>query len=628
MTRVLVHAHSTWSHDGHLPLDAYLDLAPRIGCSVVLLSEHEETGWTPERYDAYARICASLSTPSVRLIPGIEFNQQGHHLLCYGLRAFPRRPSPTADLAADVHRQGCRLTLAHPCKSEWWIPSPILDAVDAIEIWNSKWIYDGEPGPHPRSRRLAVAPQKDVLIGQDVHKVKHLSPLVLVTYGSAADVLDDIAYRRYHMAWRDRHWSQEELLRDDYAVTSPTRARLHHVALNAALRGYRLTRQMLHAPATPSSWHGRRARLLSPAIWLREAPLPLVSVILPVRNEAAFIDRALSSVLAQDYPADRVEILVADGDSTDGTQAIVRDMARIAPGRVRLIDNPDRIVPTGLNAAIQAATGDVIVRVDGHCEIAPDYIRRAVDRLSRDGVECVGGRLDTIGETHRARVIAAAMSAPFGVGGSAFRSGGAISSLTDTVAFPAFTRAALQRAGPFDEELIRNQDDEYSYRLRRFGGRILLATDLHARYYSRATRRGLWRQCRQYGYWKVRVLQKHPWQMRLRQAVPTLFVASLAIALVLLLLTRSRAALSLLALILVSYFTAAIAASWRAARRTAGGWRDLLPWLPLTFATMHVAYGIGSLVGLVAFWRRWGRIGHEEVQVHARNRPILPPRHS
>src|SRR5262245_8526782 len=97
-TRVLAHAHSTWSHDGHLPLDAYHALAPRLDATVVLLTEHEETGWTAERYDHYVRVCASLSTPAVRLIPGIEFNQQGYHLLCYGLRAFPHRPSSITDL--------------------------------------------------------------------------------------------------------------------------------------------------------------------------------------------------------------------------------------------------------------------------------------------------------------------------------------------------------------------------------------------------------------------------------------------------------------------------------------------------------------------------------------------------
>jgi succinoglycan biosynthesis protein ExoA len=625
MTRVLVHAHSTWSHDGHLPLDAYHDLARLIDCQVVLLSEHEETGWTPERYEMYVRVCDSLSTWSVRLVPGIEFNQQGYHILCYGLRTLPRRPSSMADLAADVHKQGCRLTLAHPCKRNWHIPPDILAAVDDIEIWNSKWIYDGRV-PHPRTCRLA--PTKGALIGQDVHKVKHLSPLVLVTRGGATaeDVLGAIATGGYEIAWRDRRWSPRALRAE--GMTGSVRADVHRLWLDLADGGYSAVRRLLRAPAVSGSWHKRRGALLSPAIWLRDAPLPMVSAILPVRNEEGFIVQALSAVLAQDYPADRLEILVVDGDSSDHTRTIVEGIINLAPGRIRLIDNADRIVSTGLNAAIEAATGEVIVRVDGHCEIAPDYIRRAVDRLSRDGVECVGGRLDTIGETHRARVIAAAMSAPFGVGGSAFRSGGAVSSLTDTVAFPAFTRAALQRAGPFDEELIRNQDDEYSYRLRRLGGRILLANDLHARYYSRASFRGLWRQCRQYGYWKVRVLQKHPWQMRPRQAVPALFVACLAIAATLFFLTTSRAALALLALILVSYFTAAIVASWRTVGRTARGWRDLLPWLPLTFATMHVAYGIGSLVGFVAFWRRWGRIGHEEVQVHARNRPILPPRHS
>src|SRR6266545_5303700 len=110
-------------------------------------------------------------------------------------------------------------------------------------------------------------------------------------------------------------------------------------------------------------------------------PVPMVSVVLPIRNEADFIGRALSSVLAQDYPADRLEILVADGGSTDGTRNIVHSLAARAPGRLRLIDNPGRIVPTGLNAALAVATGDVIVRVDGHCEIAPDFVRRAVAHL-------------------------------------------------------------------------------------------------------------------------------------------------------------------------------------------------------------------------------------------------------
>jgi succinoglycan biosynthesis protein ExoA len=340
--------------------------------------------------------------------------------------------------------------------------------------------------------------------------------------------------------------------------------------------------------------------------------------VLPIRNEAAFIGRALASVLTQDYPADRLEILVADGRSTDATRDIVRFFEGRSSGRLHLIDNPGQIVPAGLNAAIAAATGQVIVRVDGHCEVPVDFVSRAVAHLSLDNVDCVGGILDTIGETRMARVIAAAMSEPFGVGGSAFRSADATSAraysmLTDTVAFPAFTREAIARTGRFDEELVRNQDDEYSYRLRRLGGRILLASDMRARYYSRSTLRGLWRQCFEYGYWKVRVLQKHPRQMRARQFVPAFFVAALL---------AGMAAMAIapwlwpfLALVVAAYIAAATAASLSAARRHGwwhrpSDWR-LAPLLAVSFATMHVAYGAGSLAGAVGFWRRWGSVGRE-----------------
>jgi succinoglycan biosynthesis protein ExoA len=655
MTRVLVHAHSTWSHDGHLPLDAYLELTRRVDCSVVLLTEHEESGWTAERYDAYVRVCSALSTKDVCLLPGIEFNQDGYHILCYGLRALPRRPSTIADLAADVHRQGCVLTLAHPGKYQWLIPASILDGVDAIEIWNSKWIYDGGAGPHPSSRRLAARRLKTqtpahtprVMIGQDIHKLKHLSPLVLIT--ERGHVLDNIADGRYEIAWKDRRWSPEALR--DTGSSSPARARLHRAWMEVVLSAYRATRPLRGVDASTSRTRIPRLPISSvattssaatspiaagdssaagssatsssqPALW------PMVSVILPIRNEASFIERALSSVLAQDYPADRLEIIVADGCSTDGTREIVQRFAAPATGRLRLIDNAGRIVSTGMNAALAVASGDVIVRVDGHCEIPADFVRRSVEHLQRDGVDCVGGLLDTIGETRMARVTAAVMSARFGVGGSAFRSGASVSTLTDTVAFPAFTRAAMGWVGPFDEELVRNQDDEYSYRLRRLGGRILLATDIRARYYSRGTLRSLWRQCFQYGYWKVRVLQKHPRQMRMRQFVPALFVACLSILPLLSVVSPfplgSRLSLGVMGSIVLLYLTAAGAASWQAARR--GGF-DLLPWLPLAFTTLHVAYGAGSLIGLVAFWKRWRTLGSDEVYVHG-SRSVLPPRHS
>jgi len=228
-----------------------------------------------------------------------------------------------------------------------------------------------------------------------------------------------------------------------------------------------------------------------------------------------------------------------------------------------------------------------------------------------DKVEAVGGPLETIGESYIARVIAAAMSSRFGVGGSAFRVANSNTQFTDTVAFPAYTRAVIDRAGPFDEELVRNQDDEYNYRLRKLGMKILLAADVRSRYYSRATLPGLWRQHFQYGFWKVRVLQKHPRQMQLRQFVPPLFVAALLVAL--LLLPVFSVAGYLLGLMAGIYALAVLSASIISARKN--GWL-VLPILPLAFAILHLAYGSGFLIGLLKFWNRY-REGESKLQPRA-----------
>ncbi len=330
---------------------------------------------------------------------------------------------------------------------------------------------------------------------------------------------------------------------------------------------------------------------------------PFVSVLMPVRNEASFIERSVGSVFAQDYPRDRMEILIADGGSNDATREVSESLKQSHPDiSITLLDNPGKIVATGLNAALRQAKGEVIVRVDGHCEIAPDYVRRCVGHLLNDDVEAVGGPVETIGESYIARVIAAAMSSWFGVGGSAFRVAHSRTQLTDTVAFPAYTRAVIQRAGPFDEELVRNQDDEYNYRLRKLGVKILLASDVRSRYYSRATLTGLCSQYFQYGYWKVRVMQKHPRQMRLRQFAPPLFVAALLA--VLLALPITPVARYLAATTAGGYAIALIGASILAARKNK--WQSL-PLLPIAFTILHLAYGLGFLIGLVRFWNRWGQ---------------------
>ncbi len=338
---------------------------------------------------------------------------------------------------------------------------------------------------------------------------------------------------------------------------------------------------------------------------LRDAPL--VSVLMPVRNEEAHIERSLGAVLAQDYPRERLQILVVDGMSEDATREMIRRLGK-EHDQLELIDNPDRIVPTALNLGLRRSRGEIVVRVDGHCEIAPDYIRRCVgwlrqgidDAGTRLEVHCVGGPIETVAGSPAAAAIAIGMSSPFGVGGAAFRTHSGAARLVDTVAFGAYTRQALAQTGLFDEELVRNEDDEYNYRLRAWGGRILLAPDVRSRYFSRGSLRRLWSQYLQYGFWKVRVLQKCPRQMQPRHFAPPLFVASLLLGVALSL--WSWIGWALFAGVGGAYAAANLAAAAATARRR--GWRHL-PRLPWVFAALHSSYGLGFLAGLGRFWNRW-----------------------
>lgn len=326
---------------------------------------------------------------------------------------------------------------------------------------------------------------------------------------------------------------------------------------------------------------------------------PFVTVVMPVRDEERYIERSLGSVLAQDYPEDRMEVLIADGMSTDHTRELVR---KLAAGRnVRILDNPRGIVATGLNLAFAEASGDVIVRVDGHCEIGPGHVRAAVEALAGGGYAGVGGPMETVGETGTAQAIAAAMSSRFGVGGASFRTGCEEPAVADTVPFPVYPRSVLEEAGPYDEELVRNQDDEYNYRLRRAGRKLLLLPSMRSRYYSRARLRSLASQYFQYGFWKVRVMQKHPRQMRWRQMAPPALVAALAAG------TATApwsvpAAWGLGALLAV-YMVTAMAAAASAARDLSWKGRLLLPFV---FPVLHLSYGCGFWVGMVRFLGRWG----------------------
>ncbi len=326
---------------------------------------------------------------------------------------------------------------------------------------------------------------------------------------------------------------------------------------------------------------------------------PFVSVVMPVRNEEDFIAKSLGSVLLQDYPHELLEIVVADGLSSDGTVKLIGKLATETTIPIKIVANPKKIAPAALNLAIAESRGEIIVRIDGHCEIDPDYISNCVELLTSGKADGVGGPIETIGSGVQAEAIAIAMSSKFGVGGSAFRTVNDREMYTDTVAFPGYTREIIERAGPYNEELVRNQDDEYNYRIRKLGGRILLSPGIRSGYYSRSTFRSLWKQYFQYGYWKVRVLQLHPRQMSLRQFVPLAFVSSVGVLSVLALFTNSAGLM--LGLLILTYLAANLVASFTAAGRKL----HLIPFLTLSFSILHISYGLGSIAGLAAFRNRW-----------------------
>src|SRR5262245_22194158 len=236
--------------------------------------------------------------------------------------------------------------------------------------------------------------------------------------------------------------------------------------------------------------------------------LPLVSVVIPVRNEGNFVADLVRSVLSQDYPPDRMEVIVADGQSTDGTRERLSELQAREP-RLIVLDNPGRIVSTGLNLAVARARGDVIVRIDGHALIAPDFLRQNVQLLA-DHPEAwsVGGPIRHAASTTFGRAVAAAMAHPLGVGNALHRYPD-YEGFVEGAQFPAFRRWVFDRVGMFDERLVRNQDDEFNFRIRQAGGRIYVSPKVRYSYFVRERVSQLFRQYFQYGFWRIPVIEKH-----------------------------------------------------------------------------------------------------------------------
>ncbi len=320
---------------------------------------------------------------------------------------------------------------------------------------------------------------------------------------------------------------------------------------------------------------------------------PFVTVIMPIRNEEKFIRRSLGAVLTQDYPGDRIEVVIADGMSTDQTRKQIKELGTKYPDiPITIVDNPEQIVPHGFNRALQVAKGEIIVRVDGHTIIEPDYVTQCVDALQRTGYDNVGGRMDAVGETVFAQAVALATSSPFGVGGAKFHFSQK-EELVDTVYMGAWHKSTFDKIGGFDERFIRSQDSEFNYRLRANGGKILLSPKIKSKYYARSSVSKLWKQYYQYGYYKVQVIFRHPTQFRARQLVPPAFILGLLGGALIAPFVPTLRNLWLVGLVL--YIFGNMAFSLRIASREG---IQYLPGLLLVFPMLHFSWGLGFLDGL------------------------------
>jgi len=320
---------------------------------------------------------------------------------------------------------------------------------------------------------------------------------------------------------------------------------------------------------------------------------PTVSIVIPCLNEVAYIERCVRSTMTQTYPNEHIHVVVADGGSNDGTLQKLIELAGVFPQLV-VVDNPKRFTPVALNLGVNATASDVVVILGAHAELSADFVERCIDALTlHPDAGCVGGIIENVHENHTAAIVSRAMQSPFGVGNARFRTGGN-AGYVDTVAFGAYRREAFQTIGLFDEDLVRNQDDEFNYRLTKAGYKVWFEPEIRSKYYVRASYKKLFRQYFQYGYWKVFVNRKHKAVTTWRQLVPFAFVLWLVTASVLSAISASF--VPLLTLPALIWLLAALAAGIVMGTPS----RDL-PGLTLSFFILHAAYGLGYGRGIFDF---------------------------
>ncbi len=330
----------------------------------------------------------------------------------------------------------------------------------------------------------------------------------------------------------------------------------------------------------------------------------VVSVVMPVYNEEKYIEKCLDSLLLQDYPREKMEWILVDGCSKDRTVALLEKYQQKYPVLIKIFNNPHKIVPYAMNIGIAASCGKYIVRLDAHADYASDYISKCIYYLENIDADNVGGVAETKANGFMGNAIAKMVSSKFGVGNSQFRTNGE-SGYVDTVPFGAFKREVFTKYGGFDERLVRHQDNEMNFRIRKNGGKVYLSDDIHFSYYCRDSVKGIAAMAKKNGLWNIIAMKLCPGSMGLRHFIPFMFVLSIV----------GLGALGLLcpwfwALLgaeLALYFALDILFSAKAATSA----KEFFALLML-FPTFHIAYGFGSMIGLTKLFSKQFKAGNYE----------------
>ncbi|MGE0646201.1 MAG: glycosyltransferase [Nitrospira sp.] len=321
---------------------------------------------------------------------------------------------------------------------------------------------------------------------------------------------------------------------------------------------------------------------------------PLLSAIVPCRNERRHIETCVRSLLAQERPQGGMEVIIVDGLSDDGTREILEELSK-EHSELRVVENPRRVTPCAMNAGIREARGQYIAILGAHCDYASDYLRVCASLLKEHPeVGCVGGPIISVGKSLFGQAVAAAMSHPVGIGNARHRHPN-FEGYAEGACFPVFRKEVFEKVGLYDEMLVRNQDDELNYRFTKQGGKVFLSPRARATYFVRETVTSLFRQYFEYGYWRVAVLRKHRVPASFRQIVPPLFMSLMAGSVIVGWLLPGWWKL-LAGVLPVLYGTALLIAGLT--QKGNRDWRVVLLF-PVAASILHIAYAWGVLYGIV-----------------------------